>query len=1136
MTDARYERPDILAQLVPGRAGVIEASAGTGKTFTIEHLVVDLILREGARIDGVLVVTFTEKATLELRARIRALLVKVLEARPTRRPPASSWVIDDVARSRLRAAIAGFETASIYTIHGFCQRILAEHAFLHRRPFEQDVVDGRRAFGRAFRDVLRRTLAVDEATSGMLAHFVATRSLDKLEGLLHDAYARGGPSGAPPVTGLAPRIDEELTKALFRLGPSVKKGKLGEVRALLLDREGRTPEALAQAAGMLANARDAQGRDARRVRRLVLLAAPLPPPEDGLEADVVRAMLPAVAAELARSKASLGHVDFDDMLRGVHDGLFGPSGDSLAQAIRERYSHAIIDEFQDTDRTQWDVFHRVFVPPSAPSTLYVIGDPKQAIYAFRGADVFTYLEAKDELARLGAPVLSLATNHRSSRSMIAAINELFSDAQEAPILDGLLTYDTPVSYGGRAPEAKRGGKPLAPVTIARLPDVSGGLSSREARDLYGRFVATEIARMLSSPRERIVAGDAKLSARDVMVLGFTGAECMEIAGHLRRANVPHALFKQDGLFQGEEAADVRDLFAALADPHDPGKRLLALATPFFAVPWTELARCRDLAPSHPIAERLARWTSLAADMRWAELVPALIEESGLSRRELLVGDDARQLEAYVQVLRAVLDEAEQGRRTAAEMYALMAAFVRGTASPAEGRLATRPAGEDDAVQIMTVHKSKGLEAPVVFLFGGLFSLTRYGGVDVVHEGFRRVLSIGRPSETGKAKLTAERAEERQRLVYVALTRAKYRMVLPLVRGTRKLQGAYATVNDQLVRIVAEQSFRPELRETFAVETLDPVRLRRATWQQQGLSLGLFAPSPEDLAEPASPVDMDALARDHAPITITSYTADKRSGGGYVAPTLDDARSEDGSRVAAAPGTLPGGRTTGRLLHDLLERVPPSSFVLAEPAEAWARRPEIAELVQSTLVRYGGASSHAPEVARLVHAALGAALSVGTLTVPRLASARLVREMELVFPLPADGHALLGALAEDHDAADDAPRFRADRGFVRGFVDLVFEHEGKIGVVDWKSDVLPAYDTASLAEHATRNYLMQAHVYGVGVVRLLGIRTEAEYERRFAGLSFVFLRGGTAEAAACWTVRPSFAELARIERDLFAEAP
>ena len=398
---------------------------------------------------------------------------------------------------------------------------------------------------------------------------------------------------------------------------------------------------------------------------------------------------------------------------------------------------------------------------------------------------------------------------------------------------------------------------------------------------------------------------------------------------------------------------------------------------------------------------------------------------------------------------------------------------------------------------MTIHKSKGLEAAVVFVCGGF---TRGSdGPHLYHDGDLRVLDLD-PSDEWKKVAEGERAEEEQRLYYVALTRAKARLYLPLVpqqHWPSSWKGGYLRVNQRLQRVLERpeaaglfttRAFRDEPQDPGQTENLRPPR----TWRPGRTELQIAGPA----------CGFAALRERYRGYIVTSYSRMKQaSTRGDTPIEPDEFYREPVPAIAldALPeGGLPGGRETGTLLHEILEDVPLDETAKAADRETWRTLGPVVRAVDAALTRSGIAHDHRREVEDIVHGALTCTIRGGGKTIRGLCRcAQALREMDFVFTIPETTHPRL--------AHPKAGSLRIERGFLKGFVDLVVEHEGLVFVVDWKSDVLASYDPEALATCVADHYDLQAKLYALALVKALGAHTEAAYKARFGGMFYIFLR-------------------------------
>ncbi|MBU0550666.1 UvrD-helicase domain-containing protein [Myxococcota bacterium] len=1171
-----------LEQLPPDTHVVIEASAGTGKTYTIERIVVAKLLA-GIHLENILVVTFTDKATTELQARIRELISTRLEDLQRQARRVAEGIAEEAALEglegleagaegegapgyeRLKAALFSFDRAPIYTIHAFCNRVLRELAFESGQLFEQEMVDTRRVFYRAWRVLLRERFSVEPSHRALLEAWLESgQDEGKLEGLLFDAmtqrYLHHQDDDEAAIEALFKDLEAGFDHTALKLdysGCALQKKAHADAAhalsqlALFLARRGDLHQRLERLAALdldplfkpkrvkvsrhTKRFPDDLQRQTKRVlwtlRRLELRRLLL----KGLERRVVEGFLPEIIARMERDKRRAGLLDYDDLLDRVLRGLQGPQGEVLTDALRLRFKVALIDEFQDTDERQWAIFRRIFVEEIGRvphGQLYVIGDPKQAIYGFRGADIYAYLAARAELLGRGALRLPLSVNFRASARLTEALNHILDQRGEAPLFSGDIRYDEPVTCG--RPQRRLtapSGREAAPVVLWRFrppPSNKGQLSATPLRHAFGRHLAETLSRLLGDPQTRLRWADAPITPKDIFVLVRERVEALEIAEHLQAAAVPYSFYKQDGLFQSAEARQIRDVLRAIDDPHDRARRLQALRTPFFGVRLAELGRFKGLAGVHPLLERLFIWRGLAEAERYDLLLSQMLHDSGLVPRARFYTDDERALTNTQHILELLLELGARRRATLRELIDLLERFIRGLEAPPgrDGNI-QRPGGARDAVQIMTIHKSKGLEAPIVCLYGG-YRQPSSGDVCVVHEAGQRRVILGREAQ-GIVNEEIERArrEEDERLLYVALTRASARVYLPFIDSSRRVQGAYGPLNLRLQAIEGE--IGPPL---FDVEIVSGGGQTSADWEGVAEEIQRWSPPPALLRRPDLRPAFQQLREAHAPLVMTSYTrmASAARRHAIARPLDEDELKEEALTTTQLPaaadeGALPGGREIGRFLHEIIERLDLSTFEGEPPLAAWRQRPGVEATFMEAARRHHVAARWLPIASALIHRLLTRPLPIGDRWIPNLYGRKHRVEMELIYPIPEWSHPEMAEAAE--------AGWRAARGFIKAYVDYVFEHEGRVYFADWKSDTLPAYDLTTLRPHVDLHYPLQAKLYTLGVIRWLQIKGEADYEARFGGLLYLFLRGGEAEDPrdGVYFHRPSWAEVLSYDADL-----
>lgn len=1154
MSQVRVEKPEILRGLAPDQHVVIEASAGTGKTYTLERLVLDRVLA-GVKISEILVVTFTEKAASEMRGRIRTLLADCLElcrgggAAEGAPEEGACWVLDEEAEGYLDAALRTFDSAQISTIHAFCQRILGEQAFANQRLFSETTADARTLFSTAFLEALRSDFFHGEA-SLVFDLWLRNGTVEALEKLLYacaSERARRMPacdtSAVEEILSLFP-LDDDIPQVLEarwkelrskqRHGPLVDR--YHRVRELMealpvADEEGapvlRLPVAWAMQRGATSSTpwvRTIRERLEQipdrcpRLEGLLTFCVRIEEEIPSLQALAVDTLLPLVARRLEATKRREGLLDFDDMLLALDRSLRGPGGAALTALLRGRFRCALIDEFQDTDEVQWSIFRRIFFDSGGANLLYAIGDPKQAIYQFRGADVQTYLEAKEAILADGGAHLVLEASFRSSPGLIRGINHILDPA--GGFFTGEVQASRPVTPGRRERHAV--GPDGAQIPAIEVLPVSGE-EGRPPLVALGERIADEIIGLTCSERPTFLwdegegAGPRPLTHSDVYVLYRTTREGRILSQILRRRGVPFAFYKEEGLFQREEAWAWHDVLQAVASPDDPLLRTRAWLSPFFCVSLEEVGALRDLAEDHPFLVRLHGWAALAEERRYEALFSSVLDESGVLRRAIAT-DDERQLTNLLHLSELLLERANQRRCSLAELIQWLRAVIDERELPGkEGGNQQRLETERQAVQLMTLHASKGLEAPVVFLAGGIRKAPGGSDLSLYHEGRERRVWIGKPPAHVAELVQVEERQESERLLYVGMTRAMGRLYLPLYGVT--VNGTYAPLQERLEAIQGEAAAGAAegspLREFHFGDGQVPLPQQQARVQPA---------VPEAPGQDAGwdEAVYDDLRQQRLGFVTTSYT---RMRGFRAAGEWEEERVEGEQEVAPpGPDELPGGAASGIFLHEILARLDPAQV----PAgfEDFRAEQGAQAIFGEEARRHGIHGPHLEHAWQLVHRALvtpiplaaGEVLEGGVKD-----AARWLPEMEFLYPLPEEGHPPL-------DAAPGPLGFEIGKGFVKGFIDLIFQQGERVYFADWKSDSLPSFDGSYVDRYVDRSYEIQARLYTLAVVKLLGWRDEASYERGFGGLYYFFLRGMAPDSTrGIYQRRPTWAEVLSWER-------
>nr|WP_320131005.1 UvrD-helicase domain-containing protein [uncultured Holophaga sp.] len=1113
----RYPIPPILERIGSSHC-VIEASAGTGKTFTLEHLVVQLII-EGIPLEELLVVTFTKKATLELIGRVRAMLARVAAFEgPSCSEEKPHWKLSAAALEQIRTALTRFDQAHISTFHQICQQILKEASFESGRLLKQEIVSRDELFERAFTTLLRTRFATGQG-DGLRVALARSEGLEGLKKLIKQAAGEGGDLDLPPLTDLRSILEAfpvDLAQRLLQQDP--------ELCAPLTGARGGVPIAITRLLETICRKRESalagdptdfwlrdplsasdfgkwlekgeesplQGDSARLFGAVAELF--------NLEALLVASFLSPLQEEIQRLKAEEGLYDFDDMIqlvaRALEDEIHGTP---LVQRLRERFKVAIIDEFQDTDAAQWGIFRRLFLDSEAGHRLIVVGDPKQAIYGFRGGDLPTYTEATRAIeGRTGRPPLQLRENWRSTGSLITAYNTLLDPSRAFFQGDNAAYYKEPVTCGrlDLALEDAAGN----PLPAVRVVEIEAGKAD-QVRVEAARALARTLRNTLEGARFRN-SRDAvgALRPEDVYVLVHTRSEGQLMAKILREEGLPAAIYREEGLFDGPEAKACRDILLAIASPRDESRVAKALLGPFFGLSFREAEAARELPEEHPIRSRLLAWRALAQQGRYGELFNRLAGESGLTRRLLFLEEGQRSLTNLLHILELLLHQALRGHLSAEDLAHQVQRWIDDQERPAveEGET-QRLERQQGAVQILTMHKSKGLQAPVVVLYGGTGETGKTSALHRYHDPQQRRCWVGSTKLAPKAVQAAideELKREDERLAYVALTRAEAQLLLPhyipggkpndkgnFNREGHPKAGPYRPINHSLRTLLApgEEAEPPQGFERFSPEP--PIEPPDQSW------------SPSIPEFPLTLPDFSALAAQARPHGVFSYTGMQRALDQHRGPTplRPDQESQQWGQS--------GGKKLGIQVHALLQEVDLESFAELD-FQAWRALPSTQALAQKHL-----ASKWQLEVLEWAYAALARPMA-----------------------LPGGGESVLSRAEDQLRELDFLTPYPQERDFLQGSIDLIFRSGGRTYVLDWKTNLLPDYGPEALEASVQDHYQLQLRIYTLTACRFLGIRDRTQYERDFGGVVYVYLRG-LPQGGGVWSHRPAWEELADWEREL-----
>lgn len=1156
---------------------LVEASAGTGKTYSITSVYLRFILESSLQVENILVVTFTEAATAELNDRIRTRLKDCLESVKsgffTDKDPFGQYFsgLDDNykinAVPRLETAIRSFDKASIFTIHGFCRRILSEMAFETGAMFdfklEPDLSDLESEIISDYLRTLFLSESVAEFPESFLMYLVKVKffsgvvdklisrsrsfprisiseilsgnNLHKISGsfeMARKTALKMWNSGKGEITecfigastlngksynpGIRKRILEKININLENAGPdffvsddfrkitfsSIKNGTI----------KGNVPpfheffnlcENLYKSADIL---------DKAYCKRLNSMK---------------QEFLDYYYSESEKRKEKRNACGFNDLLAKLHNAISGPYNEIVRGSIRKKFHAALIDEFQDTDHVQYDIFSNTFrnyVP------LFLIGDPKQSIYGFRGADVFAYIRAASEADRK----YTLTTNWRSDSGLIKAVNHLFSVRKNPFVFSEIQYLDVKASSENTESAFKSGrsGDDKGFLEIFAISDKTND-TKKKSDAVICEYVTSRIAELISGNAE--IAGKPVVPG-DIAVLVAKHAQGKKIRSFLDRAGIPSVSSGGEGVFKSDEALYIARLIGAVINPSDAGRMKGALTTPFFGFTANDI---ENMDNNEEILDKTVIFFRDLHDL-WArknfiQMFRKAITREGVSSRMAASAGGERTLTNLYHIAEIINHEETSGKLSMDEVLDMLAERIESGEKGIDEEL-LRLESDSDAVRIMTVHKSKGLEFPIVFCPFPVKNISdkKPDGV-IVHdsEDDHSFMYYGdsHPDFDLKRKKhdTMELAES-SRLLYVALTRAKHRCFMAVDLDSCVSSIGYILFHSEITGSdEALVSLKDCLKKT---EPEDKLSILKQICSLSGSSISLseynIGNADKILPEKKNEISLELgkferrIRTDSLITSFSGITAGTHSSA--PDPDIPEAHLQEKDFSSASihinPDSadlkktifdFPKGRDAGNFFHSFLENLDFGSDF-----------PAIRTLAGKILQEYGFDISWSDVVAEMALTLVNTTLPGTDFTLSSVGKKSRINEAGFYFPVKkmtpenlADAFSDLGTEPEIRQIFKeclDRLEFYPVSGFIRGFIDMIFEKDGRYYLVDWKSNHLgnacDAYSDAALAETmASEYYIIQYYLYVIAVDRYLKNRVAGySFRENFGGVFYFFLRG------------------------------
>jgi exodeoxyribonuclease V beta subunit len=1159
---------------------LIEASAGTGKTYTIAGLFLRLILERQLAVNQILVVTFTKAATEELKERIRRMLLDAKSAflNDTSNDVFVKTIVKKydhraLAIQLIQDALMEFDNAAIFTIHGFCQRILHENAFETQSLFDtelmidsisltRDIVDDfwRKHFYNLpmeFISYLLKKISGPEYFSMLFnknrtADITIVPELEKPDlGSLNDFRAMFRrlqtiwPNSRTQVThllkntSLSGSIYGSLKTATTQTSASKRDLVIASMVSLMDKFVDEKSIGFPLFKGFEKFTTTKIENSTRKNHgplsheyfdvcdKLYHKGATL---ESEMETYLTyfKAQCFKFTREHLLLRKKQNNIQFyDDLLIKLKNALEEKGGKKLAQIIRKKYSAALVDEFQDTDSYQYVIFTRIF--DSKKSTLFMIGDPKQSIYSFRGADIFSYMEA----VRNTDSKYTLIKNWRSNPNLLTAVNAIFSNI-ESPFVFDKIGFEKGISGKKTQP---MNGKISPSLTLwyfgtDKKANNLKPLSKTEALPLISKAVAGEISRLILENKRHLTG----IFPKDIAVLVRTNRQAQIIKNNLSLKGIPSVLYHTGNIFHTHEAVELERILSSIAEPGNERKFNAAVVTDIIGVFGEDLDSISGKpfgmeAKSNKFREYFRLWIRHG----FIRMFRLLMAEEKIRERLLIFPDGERRLTNILHLAEILHQESSEKKLGIAGLLKWLSEQRNAEVSESEIHQ-LRLESDDQAVKIITIHKSKGLEFPIVFcpfLWEGSLIEDREILFHDTDKNETLTLDLGSKNFDKHLNIAQnERLAENLRLLYVAITRAIHKCYLVWGRfNTAETSSiAYLLHYKRQAEDINKKNLLTSLKEDILEKNDEELfeDLKQLSTKSEG-SIKIVSIPPDDTIEHLSgEYKKERLFCRHfsgkidTTWNISSFShlisqraldAEHPDRDAYQDQYIPVTENHLGLYKNENIFSFPKGTRAGIFFHDVFEHL---DFAESSTEER-------IKLVSNKLKEYRFESKWEEPVCNMVESVLSIPLDLNktTLMLSSVQTRKRVNEMEFYFPLKPLSRKRLRKIFADYggiDLINDFPdrlgrlTFSLTKGFMKGYIDMVFHDQNRFWLVDWKSNYLGS-SVENYSKNVLKNvmkrhfYILQYHLYVVALHQYLRLRIpKFNYEQHFGGVFYLFLRG------------------------------
>lgn len=1157
---------------------LIEASAGTGKTYNIASLYVRALVELNLKVKDILVVTYTEAATKELRERLMTRLRESVQALEISADPEDDFLQNLKAKvvnkqeaiSKLRIAIRSFDEAAIYTIHGFCYQALQEQAFESRAMFDAELIGSDKEIVREIIDDFWRVWVKktsEEKSKQPLLKYIMDLGYnpdsltEELSGFIGKPYLKVRPEAfsiknieknLDLLNDLFKQLNNEWEASRNEIFEALNSGHLSYYRTdwlenWMIQMENWINSKVAPIDLIDKFEKFTQTVIDSSLKKSSSKKGITPPEHDFFRiADKYKSTAESLGKydiefklelyeyllhTLDERKEELQQLSYDDLLIRLRNALLDPErGGMLSGSLNKAYPIALVDEFQDTDPIQYQIFKSIYNNSERDSALFMIGDPKQSIYSFRGADIFSYLEAKKDAPQ--NHTYSLSRNFRSTPDLIEAVNVLFSYRENPFLLD-----DIPfnrVKAGKDENKYKRlkiNHKLSSPLEIRELHNNSDDLplSKGSAQERSAEDTASQIEFLLRKAKEgHATIGDKEVKAADIAVLVRSHYQAGLMRDSLKNKGIKSVQYSRDSVFKSEEAEELQYILKAVSEPAEEGFVKTALATKTMGYTAEDLLKFEENDQLWvDKLEQFSKWHSAWQNEGFAYMFRIILNDENIPQKIIKSSDGERKLTNLIHLSELIQNEELAGRTGTRSLLQWLARKMKEDDKDREEEQ-LRLESDENLVKVVTMHRSKGLEYPIVFC-PFLWHSPEYSdsGNPIIYHNRNEETKVyldfhGKddPERSEKRfQMAQEDLAESVRLAYVAITRAEHKCIINWVHASKSEYSplGYLLLGKEnafkVLEGVISKDGKYKSTETAVLEQAisDIVQGQDDLFQIsrdliKGQQQFFLSSEREKLEQARNYRRHETLTAGKSISSFSSLIQNRDTDFEIDYDVFLEESAEEITEESKAKNlnifNFPKGPKPGTAIHHIFEQI---QFDLTGDREP---------VIESSLKRQNIDPKWIKVISDMVKRTLKKNLtgSHKPFSLSELKPENINSEMEFYF---SSGEVRLVELLGIIRPGKEIPRTLSgysDEGFVKGFIDLTFEHGGKYYILDYKTnylgDTVTDYGNESMKhEMQEAMYDLQYHLYTLALHRYLNARLKGyNYKKNMGGAFYLFVRG------------------------------